>query len=59
MHIINEWQHFNTRDGSLRDLFLTFIIIKLCKRVEVIMEDHNTLEECDVEFNPLKVKSSW
>lgn len=58
VQIIDKWKHFYTRERSLKDLFLPSLITELCKRIEVPKEDHDILQECNVVFNPQKVKAS-
>lgn len=43
--------YLNTQERPTRDLFLYFLIIKLCKWVDIPKKDNNTLEECDVAYN--------
>lgn len=49
---------FLHKGRDLKILPLAFLITKICKRVDMPKEDGDSLKECDVSFNPLKMKGS-
>lgn len=56
--IMDKSKYFYVWDRSARDLFLPSLINDLCKRVDVPKEDHDTLAEYDMPYNPLKGMST-